>query len=74
MSNAMLPTMDLVAGVNSTGSNLGIGRVTKKVRTRTELHFNFDDPTIDDNGQRVTSDVPKASYKSTLLGDSSVPK
>lgn len=35
---------------NSSGSNLGIGRVTKKVGTRTDLHVDFDDPTVDING------------------------
>lgn len=68
----LLPTVDLVAGANSVGSNIGLGRATKKVRTRSDLHLDFDDPTVYANGQKLESDVPKASYKSSLLGSNSV--
>lgn len=44
-----LPTVDFMAGVNSSSSNLGIGRATKKVHIRSDLHIEFDDPTMDSN-------------------------
>lgn len=37
MFDATLLTVDLVAGTSSCGSNLGIGRATKKIRTRKRL-------------------------------------
>lgn len=44
------PTVDFVAGANSSGSNLGIRRATKEVRTLTDLHIDFYDPIVDSNG------------------------
>lgn len=66
-----LPTLDPVAGTNSADSNLGIERATKKVRTRSDLPPEADDPTVDRNGQKLMSDNAKPSYKSTLIGESS---
>lgn len=43
----------------------------KKVWSQTELQFDFDDPTVDENGQKVSLDVSRPSYKSTLMGASS---
>lgn len=62
--------MDSVAGGNSVDSNFGIGRATKKVRTRTDISFDFDNLTIDSNGQKIPSEGFKPSYKSMLIGDS----
>lgn len=45
-----LPTVDFVVDTNSIGLNLGIGQAMKKVRTRTDIQFEFDDPTVDSNG------------------------
>lgn len=44
---------------NSFDSNLRIGRATKKVRTRTDLHMEFDDPTVDSNGRKIAFENPK---------------
>ncbi|MBA0618324.1 hypothetical protein Godav_027688 [Gossypium davidsonii] len=72
MTSAKLPTVDLTTSANSSGSNSGVGRATKKVCTRPELHLDKDDPTVDRNDQKVQSpDVSKASYKLSLLGASS---
>lgn len=65
-----LPTVDPMVGANSADSNVGIERATKKVRTRTDLPFEFGDPTVDKNGQKIILEGLKLSYKSTLLGDS----
>lgn len=65
-----MPTVDPVVGANSIDSNVGIGRATKKVRTRTDLTFEFDDPLVDSNGKKVLPEGPKPSYKSTLIGES----
>lgn len=62
-----LSTVDFVAGANSAGSNLGIGRATKKVRTRSDISFDFDDPTVDGNGRAISPEPVRQSYKSTLL-------
>ncbi|MBA0694127.1 hypothetical protein Goari_004450, partial [Gossypium aridum] len=52
--------------------NSGIGRATKKVRTRLNLTLDKDDSTVDSNGQQTQiSRFTKASYKSKLAGDSS---
>ncbi|KAG8474180.1 hypothetical protein CXB51_034062 [Gossypium anomalum] len=57
-----------MVGPNPSVSNNGVGRATNKVRLRTELPSDTNDPTVDGNGQKVQeSEVPKASYKSTLL-------
>ncbi|MBA0742076.1 hypothetical protein Gogos_015176, partial [Gossypium gossypioides] len=62
---------DLTTSANSSGSNSGVGRATKKVCTRSELHLDKDDSTVDRNEQKAQSpDVSKASYKLTLLGAS----
>lgn len=45
-----LPTMDLTVGENSSGSNGGLGRATKKVSTRQESLLDNDDPTVNRNG------------------------
>ncbi|KAH1096612.1 hypothetical protein J1N35_013533 [Gossypium stocksii] len=60
--------VNFVTGVNSLGSTSGIRRATKKVRTRPKVQLDFDDPTVNNNGQMIQSVIPKASYKSTLLG------
>ncbi|MBA0686845.1 hypothetical protein Goari_014421, partial [Gossypium aridum] len=58
---ATLPTVDLTTTANSSGSNSGVGRATKKVCTRPELHLDKDDPIVDRNEQKVQSpDVSKA--------------
>ncbi|MBA0743084.1 hypothetical protein Gogos_005803, partial [Gossypium gossypioides] len=60
-----------MVGANPSGSNSGVGRATKKVHSKTELPLDTDDPTVDGNGQKVQeSEVPRVSYKSTLLGAS----
>ncbi|MBA0812442.1 hypothetical protein Gohar_026410 [Gossypium harknessii] len=69
--SGMLFTMDFAVGANSSGSISGVGRATKKVRTRLEVQLELDDPTMDNNGQRIQSEILKASYKSTLLRASS---
>lgn len=48
--STIVPTVDSMVGANSAASNVGIGRVTKKVRTQTNLTYEFDDPTVDSNG------------------------
>ncbi|PPS16891.1 hypothetical protein GOBAR_AA03699 [Gossypium barbadense] len=63
--------MDFAVGVNSSGLTSGIGRATKKVSTRLKVQLDFDDPTVDNNGQMIQSEIPKAAYKLTILGDSS---
>lgn len=63
-----LPTVEREADANTPASNSGVGRATKKVRTRSDDAFAFDDPTVDRNGQTIPSEVQMASYKSTLLG------
>ncbi|MBA0715864.1 hypothetical protein Golax_014742, partial [Gossypium laxum] len=69
---ATLPTVDLTTTANSSGSNSGVGRATKKVCTKPELHLDKDDPTVHKNEQKVQSpDVSKALYKLSLLGASS---
>ncbi|KAH1113738.1 hypothetical protein J1N35_007116 [Gossypium stocksii] len=58
-------------GANSLGSNSCVGKAMEKVSTRSELHLDKDDPTVDKNKQIVQGlGVFKASYKSTLLGAS----
>ncbi|MFQ6642946.1 hypothetical protein Gotur_018438, partial [Gossypium turneri] len=53
-------------------SNSGVGRATKKVRTRLNLTLDKDDSTVDSNGQQTQiSRFTKALYKSMLVGDSS---
>lgn len=66
----MLSTVDFATGTNSSGSNNGIGRATKKVRIRPEIQLEIDDSTVDINGQKIYPEIPKASYKSTFLGAS----
>ncbi|MBA0788470.1 hypothetical protein Gotri_024810 [Gossypium trilobum] len=63
--------MEFMVGANPSGSNSGVVRATKKVRFRTELPPDTDDPTVDGNRQKVQeSEVLRASYKLTLLGTS----
>ncbi|MFQ6666640.1 hypothetical protein Gotur_032922 [Gossypium turneri] len=69
--SGMLPTVDFAAGTNNSASTSGIGWATKKVRTRPKVKLDFDDPVVDNNNQRIQSEILKASYKSTLLGASS---
>ncbi|PPD89099.1 hypothetical protein GOBAR_DD13954 [Gossypium barbadense] len=68
----MLSTLAFVGDVNIVGSNSGIGRATKRVRRRPKIPLDTDDPMVDENGRKVQSlSESKASYKSTLLGNSS---
>ncbi|MBA0778162.1 hypothetical protein Gotri_006063 [Gossypium trilobum] len=61
-----------VGDVNIVGSNSGIGRATKRARRRPKIPLDTDDPMVDENGRKVQSlSESKASYKSTLLGNSS---
>ncbi|KAK5825195.1 hypothetical protein PVK06_020002 [Gossypium arboreum] len=54
------------------GSNNGVDRATKKVRTRLDLTLDKDDSTVDSNGKQTQiSRFTKASYKPILVGDSS---
>ncbi|PPR94563.1 hypothetical protein GOBAR_AA26101 [Gossypium barbadense] len=54
------------------GSNNGVDRATKKVRTRLDLTLDKDDSTVDSNGQQTQIlRFTKASYKPILVGDSS---
>ncbi|MBA0706312.1 hypothetical protein Golax_018430 [Gossypium laxum] len=48
-----LSSRNFVVGKSITGSNSGIGHATKKVRRRTEVPPDTDDPTMDVNGQKV---------------------
>ncbi|PPR94581.1 hypothetical protein GOBAR_AA26090 [Gossypium barbadense] len=74
MLSTTLPTVEFTVGENPLGSNNGVSRATKKVRTKTELLPDTDDSTMDGNGQKVQgSEVPRASYKLALLGASPVP-
>lgn len=69
--SVFLPTVDLTTRANSSSLTSEIGKVTKKVRTRSELQLDKDDRTIDMNGQEVQGTwIAKVSYKSTLLGES----
>lgn len=63
-----LPMVDLIAGSNSAGLNLRISRATEKVHTRLDLLFEFDDPTVDGNGQKILPEASWLLYKSTLIG------
>lgn len=69
-----LPTVDFVVSANSFGSNLRIGKAMRKACTCIDLQIDFDDPIVDINGQKLILEVPKASYKSTLLEASSEKK
>ncbi|MBA0874524.1 hypothetical protein Goshw_017973 [Gossypium schwendimanii] len=52
-------TMD----VNYSRLNSGVGRSTKKVRTRSDLPPESEDPTVDRNGQKIQGfDLPKAKW------------
>ncbi|MBA0578834.1 hypothetical protein Gorai_021106 [Gossypium raimondii] len=67
----MLPTVDFAMGAKNSSLTSGIGRATKSVHTKLKVQLDFDDPTVDNNGQRIQSKILKVSYKSTLLGASS---
>lgn len=68
--SGFLPTVDLTAGANSSGSTSGIGRAIKNVRTRPELQLDKDDPTIDGNGQEVQgTGFPKFHTSQSLRGN-----
>ncbi|MBA0843695.1 hypothetical protein Goarm_000861 [Gossypium armourianum] len=67
-----LPMVEFTMDVNYSRLNSGVGRSTKKVRTRSDLPPESEDPTVDRNGQKIQGfDLPKVSYKSTLIGASS---
>ncbi|MBA0675016.1 hypothetical protein Goari_016582 [Gossypium aridum] len=67
-----LPTVEFMVGANFLGSNSGVSRATKKVHTRLNLSLESKDLTVDGNGQNIQgSELPNASYKSTLIGASS---
>lgn len=72
--STILPTVDPVAETNSVDSNFGISRATKKVQTRIDLTFDFDNPTVNSNSQKVLPDSFKPSYKFTLIGESTKTK
>ncbi|MBA0756199.1 hypothetical protein Gogos_021867 [Gossypium gossypioides] len=69
-----LPTVKFMVGANFLGSNSGVSRAIKKVRTRPTLSPESKDLTVDGNGQKIQrSELPNASYKSMLIGASSDP-
>ncbi|KAK5819208.1 hypothetical protein PVK06_024177 [Gossypium arboreum] len=56
------------ASIVERSSNSGVSRATKKVRTRPNLSPEKD-LAVDGNGQKIQgSELPNASYKSTLMG------
>ncbi|KAH1121101.1 hypothetical protein J1N35_004261 [Gossypium stocksii] len=56
------------SGSNPDISNSGVARVTIKVRRRTELPPDSDDPRVDGDGRKVLEDsLPKMSYKHSLM-------
>lgn len=63
-----LSSMEFAVGTNSTGSNGGIGWVTKKVRRRVDQPPELEDSTIDRNGQAIVHYLKsRISYKESLM-------
>ncbi|PPR94509.1 hypothetical protein GOBAR_AA26165 [Gossypium barbadense] len=59
---------------NFSSFNSGVSRATKKVRTRSDLSLESKDLTMDGNGKKIQgSELPKATYKFTLMGALSNP-
>ncbi|PPD69143.1 hypothetical protein GOBAR_DD33980 [Gossypium barbadense] len=66
--------MEFTVRANFSCSNSGVSRATKKVRTRSDLSLESKDLTVDGNEKKIQgSELPKASYKSTLMGASPNP-
>ncbi|MBA0631940.1 hypothetical protein Godav_000765, partial [Gossypium davidsonii] len=64
-----LSTMEFTVRANFSCSNSGASRATKKFRTKSNLSLESKDLTVDGNEKKIqSSELPKALYKSTLMG------
>ncbi|PPD84717.1 hypothetical protein GOBAR_DD18353 [Gossypium barbadense] len=59
--------MEFAIGSNSSSSNSGIGRATKKVRRHVDQPLKSEDPTVDRNGQIILQDRIREKKMETSL-------